>query len=878
VSCTACDMGKYANGSGVDRCRYCPPGRFAEHVASHECLTCAISFSTPRGATRAVDCRCAQGMIFMQGQCRSCPVGLTCPGGFSEVDVGFNQELLTDDTTSLRPGYMSLPDAPLRIFECPTYGGCAGTRSPYNTSAICNDRYALEPGCVQCAEGWYSRANEPCSKCDSSKVSLLLSVVATVASNSIFTVYLHQRFNRPQAPLLITYTQLALLIQRLGILSSFSVEYPEPLRTLMAFSDLAVMNLGSVFQYLPFQMGPLELDCILPGVIERTLVTLALPLLWIANLCVLALVSEAILGHPVSRDCVLNTIGRILMIFFVGITSSTLSHFHCHEHPGGQLTLARHYAVVCYSSTWYEMLPAVMLAAIVYTVAFPAAVIYVVWVAPRSYASDPSFRIRYRFLFGIFTAERFYWSIWLMVSGLGLNLIQVMFRFGQSQLYTLVFWVGMCAICSAEKLPFKYMYCNHTALALDLCLIMVGVLSTSFQKPLPQDQRDYLNSNLAAIMVTVLGCCGCLLAAFTVFEIRRSYLTHEGVKRGSRVAFGIRLRDVMVICCLLPNARFNHLLAELSDHDWQNLQSAVKVLLASVLRLQPGASLRQQRLIPGATEHAVATDAKIRELLESQAGQVLHLRPWQERVLLQRFMQELRRVGAGSPERSRRGQAKDSVVDAAMSTSPTRSFPSAQRSFSGGVAVGVEQAKDRLQSLLVNSELRQRFSALDPDGPGTLTLEAFLRGARRLELAFSSSELEDIFHICDFDGSGELTLSEFISAATGMSSSLKDGGPAVIHSDSGAALQFDCPLSPGIVADGWEEATDIWDTIYSFGVDGAGDACCSGEPEAECAPDNVCVELAFDAEALRGRAASETGDSPDRPPEPCGAEAGGYCV
>jgi Ca2+-binding EF-hand superfamily protein len=211
--------------------------------------------------------------------------------------------------------------------------------------------------------------------------------------------------------------------------------------------------------------------------------------------------------------------------------------------------------------------------------------------------------------------------------------------------------------------------------------------------------------------------------AFAVFCLAQVVWRNYFAKAESyidRLLFAQRFRDVMTLACHLSNAEFTQLVTtELCDDDRDNLIQAADVLVSSVLKMQPGSSLRKRRIIAGAP-YVVATNTSIDEAITKYG--IEDLPAMTEWSLLRRLVEKLE--GITSEQRKRLANK-------------------------------------------VNKKFQGAFEFLDTSGDGTVSREEFMSVVRKRfevvagpEETISDEDIGTVFDMMDLDGSGSLTISE----------------------------------------------------------------------------------------------------------------------
>ncbi|CAE7289869.1 Grm5 [Symbiodinium sp. CCMP2456] len=421
----SCPRGSFTNGTGMINCSLCAAGTFAGDIGSVECTPCLPGFEAPvpgmqacnrcglgsymplaegtqclpcgknqitreSGASSETECLCPKA-FFMCGEagCLPCPEGLHCPEGLAPPlqKSGFWAMELSDGSDSCQFSVLRCRDR----FECPqgAIGECAFGRE--------------RPACNNCKERHFPEGGtcQPCNQSDIMPgILILMLVVVILYLLSISTL-------DPSLSMLTAASitsQLIMAIQALTSIQELSIQWREPVKTLL--------NLAKV---MTFDLHVIRFTC-LYGSDSPTLHFVS-QMLACPAACILLLLSwllSRMLGRPKPVNSLVHNCGVLIFAFFLSITRSTLIPFQCISSPNGSTSMVSHPSIMCYESTEHVALVALAVGGILtQPAAFLGWATFVTLTYPSLVGSGKGLRFanRYRFLFQRFKPEKYYYGL-----------------------------------------------------------------------------------------------------------------------------------------------------------------------------------------------------------------------------------------------------------------------------------------------------------------------------------------------------------------------------------------------------------------------------------------------------------------------------------
>eukprot|EP00746_Dinoflagellata_sp_MGD_P132537 gnl/MRDRNA2_/MRDRNA2_66242_c0_seq1.p1 gnl/MRDRNA2_/MRDRNA2_66242_c0~~gnl/MRDRNA2_/MRDRNA2_66242_c0_seq1.p1 ORF type:complete len:1225 (+),score=131.45 gnl/MRDRNA2_/MRDRNA2_66242_c0_seq1:442-3675(+) len=821
-SCNSCMVGKYNSELGKSACVDCPIGKFAPVDGSEECQPCAGKGVTTAwvGAASEEDCLCPPSSYFLNSSngCFPCMTEyMICQSSFGK------------NTFLVKEGFMSTLSAPDQIYQCGYLNGCQGTRDPFdpNISDICTG-YHTGPACFRCEEGFAARGDR-CVSCLGSgegseglwiefyviipPMDFQLDIVLGVVFLLLLCTELYDISIRiPTAERLIWGMMIG-FVQGVMILGSYNIDWPPKVN--------ALFQLAGIFEF-NFDIIGLRMDCFTGFTFQKKLIgRLIWPLLiqlgfvfifiiWrllfkvyghgsksharccsteFVLRCVPRCLKEAMSKHlglywPMSADNILNCMQRTHYGLFISVLATSFSMFNCMEHPNGTMTVNNFSNVVCGDQEWWDAFPIGLGSVLLYCVGFASWVIYLVKVAPQRAARDKSFHVRYRFIWSNWHPAKWWFCLFQLGYAVILNMTSILGANAYQQVYFASTLLTVYMIIVNNLKPWKFISntildcCMKFALGLMCTFATVYVVTT-----VNEEETTLVRNHLENVLLGIAFCPLVIGIAFLFFVVWRKYFASQETHVES-ILFAQQFRDVMSIATHLSCSDFNKLIHCLADNDRIQLLGAMEVLIAEVLKLQPGPKFKQRRIIPG-SPFTVADGDLIEKGLEAIG---VHNSP----AMLERRL--LKSVAARIVQQATKN-FRDKR-DSAMSRS----------SLSSGVG----------------NVYAQLFEDLDCNGDGKLSQTEFVDACYRILNAsprgkdshqacepdfdmngndkLGDDEFIKVFGIVDIDDSGEVSVTEFCAVLRAMveESRTKESSKG---NDSSSGKVYPLEFSPVVISD-----------------------------------------------------------------------------
>lgn len=447
TACEPCALGEHQEELGASFCRRCTFGTYQNVTGQSQCTDCPSERTTMGlGAQSLVECVCKAGSIDVDGQCVPCGKGLSCPIGSTIAGLTLlpsaNASNSDVERPFVKPGFNSLPQAPLTIFRCRDHcpGGVPGTCSFGRIGAVCGE----------CPAGSYASSLGPCWPCQKHTATLWLTVGGVVLLPGMFLAYhvLTKPYTAKNEASGIVGCLLGLFaetVQNLLVISAAPTTWPPVMMGMATYAGVATLNLEALGLACVGSIGNI-------GVVGRYFCqTLVFPsmvgilLLTFGFTRLLPRVTRGCRCAPRALACyerlakifhipplpptayswtwygTVCVIGKFCQVTFPTMANVGLSPMMCYKHPGGQHSLTKYSNTFCGTSDHVIML-SVGTVSLTFTTGFLALCIWAACKAPQfSWQGQAAVK----FLFADFRPDVAWFGIVTLSRGLLLSLPSV---------------------------------------------------------------------------------------------------------------------------------------------------------------------------------------------------------------------------------------------------------------------------------------------------------------------------------------------------------------------------------------------------------------------------------------------------------------------
>lgn len=313
--------------------------------------------------------------------CEQCPDGAVCYGGAQVFPL---------------PGYWRSSNVSTTFYACSR--ACLGSPSRSHPLGECEQGYWSNI-CGACKSDYFHFAEGSCKQCPRTSVNVVLSLLLGVVYFCFLAKIVAGSISRAKKSetslhlkLLLSYFQVTML------LSEFSLEWPDLL--LQVFHSSAIAGNSS--------QGLFSLDCFLPDVYSRHVVTSILPLMQIILSCILwGGVSLIRRSWRYMRDHNLSTIMSLLLLLHSTLAGSVFSLFACRALDNGTW-LQEDLSLHCWQgSHLFFVLVLGLPSLVIWIIGFPMAFVALLLSASRETHIT---KLRYGFLYDGYKDHFFFWE------------------------------------------------------------------------------------------------------------------------------------------------------------------------------------------------------------------------------------------------------------------------------------------------------------------------------------------------------------------------------------------------------------------------------------------------------------------------------------
>eukprot|EP00811_Abedinium_folium_P002933 NODE_126_length_3572_cov_5.735849.p1 GENE.NODE_126_length_3572_cov_5.735849~~NODE_126_length_3572_cov_5.735849.p1 ORF type:complete len:700 (-),score=112.93 NODE_126_length_3572_cov_5.735849:89-2188(-) len=407
--------------------------------------------------------------------------------------------------------------------------------------------------------------------------------------------YMYLRSNSPTKPAGVMFSRLIAFVLTLQQVVALGLDYPAFVVSLKdGASTFTVQGWLKIIN--------IQLSCMAggSGSTAGSSFELLVPLLPFAFFALAGSLGK-LCGKPLRLDYAINVIGIIFKALFLGLMSLCLQLWFVDEMPNGRLMVTAYPGMERFSDDWYKMLPATLVAFLLYTISFLAFMTHAVWLAPRWAATWPGFIERYRFMLGALRPDRWWWSLLHILLNLAIVLVRAMAN-GRVyvELYGVTFVLLSMAMLELVVRPYRFVAVNNMSCLMNFSVLIFAVTTTSLLDVVAyetDEEVEFTRSCCAVICaILVFG-----VLAYTCISMCHTVLSraHSCTISGTAMQAAFEFRDVVSELALLSDRDFLAALVTLGEVDLEMLRASMSTLVAVFLRQQPGASLFSQRVMPG---------------------------------------------------------------------------------------------------------------------------------------------------------------------------------------------------------------------------------------------------------------------------------------
>jgi len=277
----------------------------------------------------------------------------------------------------------------------------------------------------------------------------------------------------------------------------------------------------------------------------------------------------------------------LMETFFVAVAKTSMSLFHCYQHPNGKRSLYISPDILCDSSQREQLVAVAVVAILLYCVCGSAVAIYVLVQAPNRFEVEPGFQRRWRFLLSKYRPDVHWWSAVLIARSLLLSVTTIVFDDGKIQLLFVIVLLMVYGFATNHLKPWRHIASN----TFDVTMVVMLIAAASAMFRFSADPLDEIASKKVDVVVTIYTQATNFIPQVVaiVFCFRLVYLHfHPEVQEAgdARLAEDLETVARSLASCSEGGMQVKNGVAILSEVDKHVLMQAMDVLLAeSQIRL-----------------------------------------------------------------------------------------------------------------------------------------------------------------------------------------------------------------------------------------------------------------------------------------------------
>jgi hypothetical protein len=403
TSCKDCTAGTYSSQVAQVYCFGCSEGNYSFAGAS-SCTPCPANSTSGFAASSYASCYCKDGFYgqaWKNSSCKPCPKsdGLYCPFNVSYVHVS--------------EGYYWKPDMGDQVYQCFPTWACVESSGASGTE--CAEFYS-GVRCGDCIQGVSYRSNYECKKCPS-KAAIAFTVIAVL----LLFLFICYRFSRSMGSIPVDVKLVFMTLQMIVLYPSFFTGWPNNLNNLFRVISF-IVRLVVVFNLAHHLLKNFNIELFSPecGVkIDfwgKYVLKMMIPLMVLATIVPFSAVMAAMSGRKQKGfefKQYLFSQGVPLLILFVitmyaFLVSAAVSPFKCNY--GTDNTLYDDPSKICFSAEWNSKLPMVIFFMIVYIIALPGTLVYMLW-KNRETVNSEKFKNTFGSITRMYKEEMYWWEL-----------------------------------------------------------------------------------------------------------------------------------------------------------------------------------------------------------------------------------------------------------------------------------------------------------------------------------------------------------------------------------------------------------------------------------------------------------------------------------
>lgn len=376
--CDKCALGYHQSGVGHSFCERCSKGTYSTVAGNELCTPCPAGLTTDGpGLTSGADCGCPPSThLDSLGQvCLACGEGMICDGVGATPRAAVGYQLNKKGTEFC-------------IFRCHQ----DERRCPGGALNVCaSGRKGI--ACAECETGRVDASDGTCKLCQpwDSIVPVLTLIVFIMVVTAMYFMEVRRQSgqNTFDFAVLASVAQFSSVLQTMSAFSRMTIDWPGSARLFMKpFSALAFnvewVSWGCIGDFGIMHRYAIRMMIVPCCIMYLIMVHVLVALYRCAREDSFQLFSRPLRFLSFTTLAPLqNSIGSFVMVFLVGITSSSLMPFLCQSNPSDVWTMVEYEAQICWQGSDHQLLIGFASCAFLMPISF---FVYIIWITRRNVA------------------------------------------------------------------------------------------------------------------------------------------------------------------------------------------------------------------------------------------------------------------------------------------------------------------------------------------------------------------------------------------------------------------------------------------------------------------------------------------------------------
>jgi hypothetical protein len=254
-------------------------------------------------------------------------------------------------------------------------------------------------------------SEEGCRKCQAETKAFYVIAPIVLLSVVLSMLYMTRHSPLKDGPIQVelqgTLGQVFMFLQVVNVCLAADLKYGDPMTPFMEFISQP-FDVAFITESIP---------CVQSGLatpVRQYATHMFAPVIFITILILAYFCGQCIRAGFFSGNGLLNTIGEVLVEFYISVTMAVFAPFNCYEHPNGKLSVKSFPSVLCESGNadHSTLLGISVFAILAYPVSVVVMTMFACWIYPtRLMKNDIGMLVRCHFLFNRWKPSCYWFSI-----------------------------------------------------------------------------------------------------------------------------------------------------------------------------------------------------------------------------------------------------------------------------------------------------------------------------------------------------------------------------------------------------------------------------------------------------------------------------------